>query len=767
MPAAAANPSTSNGDAAAPAAPEGAGGAGASADGAIDGQSSSLDIVVTAQRRQEKLQDVPTAVSAFGDSVFKEGGLGRSASELLTLVPNASAGTQQHGRPRWWIRGVGAGQQQLDLANPVGFYLDDVYISNASATGLPLFDVERVEVLRGPQGTLWGKNTTGGAINIISKRPTLNPGDNDNYVKADYGSYDDKIVEAGVGAVLAPDRLAGRFSFHVEDRDGRFHNLFTDGRSNGISDAVFRGQLLAKPTDTIDALLSVHYRKYKTTGTYWTSASYASNGIFRNGFAPPTDKDAVDTNAPEYSNTRQYGGSLHVNWSLGNLTLTSITGYERYDVKGPSDTDYTPLEISRGYVDAGSRQWTQELRLASPQGDRFNWIAGLYYFRETIGSSTFSARLPDGAVPALAGSAAPVAYSDTAYHHTAESGAAFASGTYSVTDSLKLTVGARWSRETKKLDFSRLASSSPAAASWSNYARWWDSYTGSYGGPGTFSGKLTKTWDAFTYDVTPAWHIDKNNLLYFKFSHGVKSGGFNTAAALPAALLAVAPEKLDAFEGGYKSTWFNGKLNFNATAFHYDYNDVQVNVVGSNPAAVGGATVSYLQNAQKAHVNGGELELEALPVQHLRLTGSAGILYTRFDKLLVANGGANLSGKQFVRAPHLTLNGSASYTIQLPSGGSIEPEIDARYTSLQYYYITPQDTTNRYLLTQPAYTLANGRISFTSPNGRFTLTAYVNNLLNTHYRNHALPIGGVPGITGDVIYWGDPRTYGGSLIVRF
>uniref|UniRef100_UPI001F58CA4E TonB-dependent receptor plug domain-containing protein n=1 Tax=Sphingobium sp. Sx8-8 TaxID=2933617 RepID=UPI001F58CA4E len=150
----------------------------ASADSAVPADAADADsgagIVVTAQRREERLQDVPVAVTALDKDLFSIGGLGRSANEVLNYVPNASAGTQQHGRPRWWIRGVGAGQQQLDLANPVGFYLDDVYISNSSATGLPLFDLERVEVLRGPQGTLWGKNTTGGAINVISKRPSLN-----------------------------------------------------------------------------------------------------------------------------------------------------------------------------------------------------------------------------------------------------------------------------------------------------------------------------------------------------------------------------------------------------------------------------------------------------------------------------------------------------------------------------------------------------------------------------------------------------------------
>jgi len=721
------------------------------------------DIVITAQRREQRLQDVPTAVTALGADLFAKGGVGRSASEILTYVPNASAGTQQHGRPRWWIRGVGAGQQQLDLSNPVGFYLDDIYISNASATGLPLFDLERVEVLRGPQGTLWGKNTTGGAINVISKRPSFNPGDDDNYIKADYGTYQDKTIEGGVGTVFSP-RLAGRFSFHVEDRNGRFLNRFTGEKDNAIYDSLFRGQLLAKPTDTLEVLLSGHYRRYKTDGTYWTSASYAPTGVFRNGFAPSTDMDEVETNAPEFSRTTQYGGSLHVNWELGELTFAAITGYERFGTRGPNDSDYTPLEISRGYQDATSRQWTQEFRLSSPQQDKFNWIAGLYYFNEKIGASNFSARLPDGTISARAGSTSPAAYSGTFYDHKAESGAIFGSGTYDFTDALKITAGARYTRETKTLDFERVASVAP---SFSNTVHWWDSYTGTIGGIGTFSGDLKKTWNAFTYDVTPSWKIDRNNLAYVKFSHGVKSGGFNTAATLPIALQTVRPEKLDAYEIGYKSTWFDGLLTFNATAFHYDYKDVQVNVVGPNPGAVGGATVSYLQNAAKAKSDGGEIELDLRPIENLHLNGAVGILYTKYKELQVANGGANLSGAQFVRAPHLTLNGGASYAIPLANQGRVELAADARYTSLQYYYITPQDTVNRYLLDQPGYTIANARISYTAPNDRWTLTAYVNNFLDTNYRNHSLPIGGSAAITGDVTQWGDPRTWGGSFTFRF
>jgi iron complex outermembrane receptor protein len=725
------------------------------------------EIVVTAGKREQDIQDVPSAVTALGEDVFTLQGVGRSANEVLALVPNASAGTQQHGRPRWWIRGVGAGQQQIDLANPVGFYLDEVYISNASATGLPLFDLERVEVLRGPQGTLWGKNTTGGAIAVVTKKPSFTPGDNSNYVKLDYGSYDDKIVQAGVGVTLVPDALAARISGHIENRDGRFTNLFSGDKDNAIEDSVIRGQLLAR-SGNFEALLGAHYRKYKTFGGYWTVGSYRADGVYRNGYAPPVDRDAVNTNADENSDTSQYGGSLKLDFDFGAATLTSITGYERYETESFGDSDYTPLEIARNHTDAASKQWSQELRLASNGSGAFKWILGAYYFNEKIRSDAASATLPDGAVPARPGDTAPNAYSRTRYDHQAESGAAFANLGYDLTDTLNLTVGARFTRETKTLDFRRIANATAAGATWSGYAQWWDSYTGNIGGAGTFSGQLRRTWDNFTYDVTPSWKIAPGHLLYFKYAHGVKSGGFNTAAQLTAALQVVEPEELDSFEIGYKSSWFDGAVTFNLTAFHYQYDNVQINVVGPNPGAVGGTTTSYLQNAAEAHVNGAEFELTARPVEGLQLNAALGLLDTRYDTLQVVNGGANLAGAEFVRAPHVTLNLGASYEFDLDEAGKIQLGADARYQSHQFYYITPQDRVNRYLLNQPGYTLASARIAYTTPDDRFTFTVYVNNLLDATYRNHALPqFNAANGITGDTIQWGDPRTWGASLVARF
>ncbi len=738
-------------------------------EGADPADAEPLEIVVTAGKREQDIQDVPTAITALGADVFTLQGVGRSASEVLTRVPNASAGTQQHGRPRWWIRGVGAGQQQIDLANPVGFYLDEVYISNASATGLPLFDLERVEVLRGPQGTLWGKNTTGGAIAVVTKKPSFSTEGTENYVKLDYGSYDDKIVQAGVGFVIAPDVLAARISGHIENRDGRYTNLFTGEKDNAIEDSVIRGQLLARGGDNFEALLGVHYRKYKTFGGYWTIGSYRADGVYRNGYAPPTDRDAVNTNAPESSDAEQFGGSLKLDWDFGGVSLTSITGYERYASTSFGDSDYTPLEIARSHTDAVSKQWSQELRLASNGGGPLKWIVGLYYFNEKIDSEAASATLPNGTVPARPGDTAPDAFSLTRYAHSAESGAAFANVGYDLTDTLNVTVGGRFTRETKTLDFRRSSSAAtaPLPPSWSSYAQWWNSYTG-VGGLGTFSGNLERTWDNFTYDVTPSWRIAPDHLLYFKYAHGVKSGGFNTAAQVPAALQVVEPEELDAFEIGYKSTWFDGAVTFNATAFHYQYDNVQINVVGPNPGAVAGTTTSYLQNAAEAHVNGAEFELTARPIKGLELNAALGLLDTKYDKLQVVNGGANLSGAEFVRAPHVTLNLGASYRFDLADAGSIQIAADARYQSHQFYYITPQDRVNRFLLNQPGYTLANARVAYTTPDDRFTFSVYVNNLFDEAYRNHALPqANAATGITGDTIQWGDPRTWGAALVARF
>jgi len=729
-------------------------------------------VTVTAQKREESVQKVSTAITALGGKELLEEGVGRSASEILNYVPNASAGTQQHGRPRWWIRGVGAGQQQWDLSSPVGFYLDEVYISNANATGFPLFDLDRVEVLRGPQGTLWGKNTTGGAISVVSKKPSFNESDNDDYVKVDVGSYNERLVQGGVGGVIADERLAGRISFHQENYDGHFKNQFDGKDGGGLEDGALRGQLLAILSPNLEALLNVHYRKYETDGAIRGTKSYAANGVLRNGYAPSRDTQDVDSNAEESSDASQNGVSLNLKWQLGRYALTSITGYEDYDSESLSDGDSTPFEISRNHAEGTSRQFTQEFRLASPREDRWNWLTGLHYFNEDVDYESQNAKLPASAVPGRAGGPGGATFNASDLNHKARSIALFGSTTYNFTEQFNTTFGLRWTRERKEYDLNRIGST--GLGTWSNLGQWWNSYTGAVQAAGTqtsgtFNVSDSKTWSAVTYDITPEFKITPTDRVYFKHAHGVKTGGFNTAATNLLGINTVKPEKLDSYELGYKSEWADGRVNFNANVFYYDYKDIQINGVAFNSNA--GTTVSYLQNADKASVKGAEFEIEALPTENLHLNASLGLLDAEYKKGTILTTGEDISGRDLVRSPKVTFQVAADYRIPLENGSKVVVGGDARYLSHQYYYVTPQGVdasgTDRKILEQDGYTLANARISYSTPKEKYTWTAYVNNLFDKEYKNHTLSAFQNGTVNGDYVYWGAPRTAGVSFITRW
>lgn len=739
-------------------------------------QESSLgSVTVTANRRKENAQKIATPITVLKGKDLLDQGIGRSAQEVFNYVPNASAVGQQHGRPRWWIRGVGAGQQQLDLASPIGFYLDEVYLSNASATGFPLFDLARVEVLRGPQGTKYGKNTTGGAVNIISQKPSLKEGKNDDYIKADYGTFNDKVLQGGFNVPLITDRLGARISVYQEDIDGRFNNIFNGTKDGGLQDGAIRGQLLGKISDDAEALLNVHYRKYKTDGTIINTNSYAANGVLRNNYAPSTGYNDVSTNADNWSTTSQTGASLNLKWNLGKLAFTSITGFEGFKNEALTDNDNTPLELSRQHVDSETRQISQEFRITSPREDQWNWLAGVHLFKEDIDSKTQTGKLPASQVAnsSAADSGAAVTYNDSVLKHETTSFSLFGNTTYNWTPDFATSAGLSWSRERKEYDLNRR--SSTGVGSFSSLGRWWESYTGAFapGGTlasGTFSTGDSATWDRWSYDFTPEYKLTPTDRVFFKYAHGIKSGGFNTAATNLAAVNQVKPEQLDSYELGYKSEWLGGRLNFNATAFYYDYQDIQVNVVGFNVLA--GSTVSYLQNVDKAKTYGLELEVQALPTNDWFVSGSLGLLSTKFEDAEILNNGGNFDGNRLVRAPNVTANLLTNYTFHVDNGAKVVLGGDARFLSKQYYFVTPQGVDSndvyRSALEQGAFTIVNARISYVTAGNKYTLTAYANNLFDKQYLQHSTPsYSAGQGVFGDNIYQGAVRTVGVSFAAAF
>ncbi|QFY42710.1 TonB-dependent receptor [Candidatus Methylospira mobilis] len=794
------------------------------------------EVEVTSQKRKQSEQKVPTALTVLNGQRIIDQGIGRSAGDVLNFVPNGSAGTQFHGRPRWFIRGVGTGNQQLDLANPIGFYQDQVYMGNSTATGIPLFDLERTEVMSGPQGTLWGKNTTGGAIDVVSRKPKLTE-DQEGYAKLSYGTYNDAIAEGAYGARLY-DNVAVRGAFHYENQDGRFNtwnpvnNSETGQMQGGFHDAMFRVSGLAKITDDLEVLANVHYRDYYTQGGVTTTGTSmpgtAGTVLYKDpltGYTntPSTNSEIISAGKllPLTNNQiNQTGAMLNLTQKFDDYTLTGITGYENWK--------------SQLYGSApnpqSSEQVTQEIRLASPGNkDFWNWQNGVFYSYENISSNTYTGTTPCGvgltttqiaAQPNGLGclsSLGQQSYSNQNFSHNDQSAAIFTSNTFNITDDILATAGFRYTYENKNVNMSRQQAVAPANGTLNyndaatlngvvgngavssnplfyNPNVWWQSVNPSYlptqvvyspaaaaANPtaSNFVGQNSVSWNMITYDVTPQWNITKDAMVYFKYAKGMKSGGFNTSAAqLSVFNTLIKPETLYDYEVGAKTAWFDGRLKANTTLFYYSYLNDQVNVTAVPISTFPNNQSGYIYNVNKAHSEGAEFQVEALPIQDLHLIGNIGLLDTRFDD--VGNINQNgvpltsqiLQGNQMVRSPHFNSFLQADYRLPLDidyvhfiaSG-------DWRYQSQQYYYVNyqfPSNPTTPYGATiqQPGYSMVNFRFTVASNDEKYSLTAYMLNALDAQYLNHSsLPAAST--LNGAGLIYGQPRTVGLQLNVRY
>ncbi|CAD5107375.1 TonB-dependent receptor [Zestomonas carbonaria] len=697
-------------------------------------------VVVTAQKREETVQEVPSSISVLSGDKVRDAAL-QSANEVTQYIPNASAGTTEgHGRPRWWIRGLGTGDQGANTVSPVGIYVDDVYIANISASGFPLFDQERVEVLRGPQGTLWGKNTTGGAINFISRKPTF---DQSGYFKAGIGDYADRVLEGAVSDALVDDRLAARLSFRHQGRDGYNENINDNNDQGALEDDAVRLQFLARINDDLEANLNLHARSYHDTGGYSTvSYGLRPDGTNQFGYRIDPKQGKVNYNAKYEVDIDQVGTNLNLAWQLGELELTSITAFEHFKRDGFNDGDNTPLELQRGYSYADSKQWSQELRLASPREERLNWVLGFHYFYEDLASENANATLENTYIPR--------SYNNVSYEHQTESYALFGSTTYSFTDDFSVTAGLRWTRERKDIDLIRVQNQGQA-----NFGPgdWWKA--GSVTSPLTVTATQddSHTWSDYTYDLTPEYRISDNARVYFRYAYGFRSGGYNAGVTSQATVATVDPEYLTSYELGFKSEWFDGRLNANAALFYYDYEDIQLNIV----TAVNNQTVSRLANGAEGEAYGAELELEAIPVENLHLNFGIGLLHTEFTDY--TSGNDDFSGNKFVRAPNVSAVLGADYRIPLDIGGALILGTDWNTRSRQYFFSNNQTQSMR----SGGYTLGNARVTYELPGETTRVTAYVNNLTDKEYRNHTLP----GGFQTAAVMFGDPRTFGVSLTTDF
>ncbi len=547
-------------------------------------------LVVTAQRRSENIQEVPISIQAFTGKDLQNLGV-KSSVELGALTPNmdialvAGPGNQ----PIITIRGIGLNDYDTNNAGPNGVYVDEVYLSAPGSQSFATFDLDRVEVLKGPQGTLYGRNTSGGAINFVSRKPT-------DYFTGDlhieYSEYNTVNIEGAVGGPIAHN-LDGRIAFVVNESDGYVHNDLTGNSENGLNNYAVRTQLLWKPTDNFKLLFNVHggqvnnrpteYRHIGdfvpgTTTQCSLAATYAGGCVDLFGYGTPKGFYEGAYNRTEHLKVNSLGSFLRADYLLGTIDLTSITAFEHNDKIHPEDSDASPnrlLEINFGVK---SNTFTQELR-ATQSTNKYDWVTGLYLLSEKLQQNQPLFILLDGdqffGGPGAANGVAFQAFDRS--NQITNAYAAYAQGDYKIIDKLKLTLGGRYTAEQKGFDYN-------------------GSVQFQEGGENNFGPLMTLAntheglrSSAFNYRVGLQYQFTQDIMTYASVASGFKSGDFNGSflslvpVEIALQLTPVKPEHVTTYEVGGKSTFFDGRLLFNAAAFYNQYNDLQVFVLVNPP----------------------------------------------------------------------------------------------------------------------------------------------------------------------------------------
>ncbi len=709
------------------------------------------ELIVTARKRAESVQDVPIAITAFSADQIKDASL-TNLDQLAPLTPGLFFGRFSETRPQIYIRGVGSRQFDVGAEGSVGVFIDEAYVGRFSAGLAGLGDIDRIEVLKGPQGTLYGRNTIGGAINVITKDPT---DELEIESEVGFGNMDYYSVEGAVSGPLVDDRLSGRLSAYYRSRDGYVTNLATGTEHNDLDQLGLRGKLSWTPAENIDIKFSLEYNRADPDsglqGEYVTGLPVLATG---GPLVPPlmTTPSRFDEfyNLDSELDREMYSATVRVDWELNPLTVTSITNYSDLDMFETRDLDSTPLESIEHRTDEESKQYTQEIRFSSKPGglwtfeDKVEWIFGVYYLREEpirrenlrggLDSvfSMIAASVDGGGPPA------PLApgqiYIDNFLTVDVEttSYAVFGQATFDLTEQLALTIGARYTNDEKDAVYSGSSNRDFIPPIITPYQV-----------------TLNPDWNSFDPKVTLEYRVDDDILTYATYSQGFKSGGFQFAKFNPTEASDVFdPEEVDAYEVGLKSRWLDRRLKLNLNYFYYDYTDLQV---ARTTVGAGGAPAISTLNAAEATVQGLELDSEYQFTESLSLTLGYAYLDATYDDY-VFNDMLNFSGNDLVRSPENTLNLALTYSTTIADG-----ELTARgeYNWTDDYFFEPDQGLTAGT-TQEDYALVNAKLSY--GRGPWIFSVWGKNLTDEVYRNTTLSFGAFT-----MEYLNLPRTYGVSL----
>lgn len=683
-------------------------------------QASTLDeVVVTARRREERLQDVPVAVTALSSEALEN----LQASDIGALegaVPNLTLHEGDAANAVVYLRGVGQ-VDSLAFADPgVGVYVDDVYLGRAQGAFLSVYDVDRIEVLRGPQGTLYGRNTIGGAVKFVSTPLSADWGGRAEGSVGDYGLVETRI---SVGGALNEDAtLLGKAAVSVSRRDGYSDNAFT-GEDDGDKDQI-AGRVSAeyRPSDDLSFRLNIDASQDRPDTSRTPARATQVLGLYPDTMADPFK---VDADFNDLNTLDAFGAALTADWAVSDLwSFKSVTAWRSMDYASHLDLDATPLAVFGVYVDENQHQFSQEFQLTYA-GERLNAVAGVFYFDET--DLTYSGLL--GPVISL------VTGSINDQHN--RSWAAYGQATYDLTERLSLTAGLRYTDEDK--DFRRTQTFyGPVTA------------PPERDDPGLLVTDIdtSESWDSWSPKLGLDYTVSDDVMAYVSVSRGFKSGGFDGRANDASGAAPYDPETLWAYEAGVKSTLMDRRLTANMAVFWNDYTDLQLS---SFSADGGGGFIALFTNAGAATTRGAELELTARPVPELTLNATVGYLDARYDEY-TGPGGVDISDQRhLVNAPEWSARLGGVYVADLGVNGSLTLGADASYRSKVYPTVSSSE-----VLAQDGYTLVDAFVRWSDGDDRLFLQLGGRNLTDERHIEQGFDLSDSLGY--QLAYFGAPRT---------
>ncbi|MBK8284660.1 MAG: TonB-dependent receptor [Ahniella sp.] len=680
-------------------------------------------ITVTARRREETLQEVPIAVTAFTETAIENMNI-QDMSDIDTQVPNLTvyAARGSSSTVTAYIRGVGQSDPLWGVDPGVGVYIDDVYVARPQGALLDVVDLERIEVLRGPQGSLYGKNTIGGAIKFVTK-PLL-PEFSSSTTFA-VGTHSQLDVKTSLNAPLGSDAVVARVSVASLNRDGYGENRFNGQPVSDKEILVGRGTIGFYPNDNVSLLLNIDHMDDQS-GVRGGRRLNAFNAFDPLRTAPFDDRYDIASGMPNVNDTSMDGASATLNWNIDDAWwFKSVTAYRESETDTNIDFDQLPNRITDVRALYADEQLSQEFQF-NYTGDQLTGVFGLFWFDGEAGGTVFNNFLN-------------ASFGTTNGVVDTESLAVYGEGTYAINEAWSITGGLRWTDEEKGADVLNRAFSN-------------STFTTPIATPADFTDSVS--FKNLSPKISVDWQATDDIMFYGLVSRGFKSGGFNIRANVTAVPQSARPfddESVTSFEIGTKQAWRDQTVFFNASYFYNNYKDIQLSVFtafDSNGDGTDDAFFGDFTNAGKAHIQGVELELQAMPTEQFGISGNVAWLDAEYDEFI--NRGVDIADAQkFTNAPELSAAVNVTYTWEA-FGGDLFARAGASYQDKVY-----PTTDLSEVIAQPGYTLFSAGLVWRG-DGPWMFSLQGSNLGDKEYRTtgYNIPVLGI--LTG---FYGPPRQY--------